>query len=329
MLLLLSISAFALMLLIPAIPALFEIFRPKDDVQLHISELYERNPRWFGTALRAMLAPFVAAAHGVAFSEEVKLRTNEEVVWAPDMVIEAEKRVRGISVGDRVRVGQGAGIRDAYALETLDVESGVVARTLTSDGVMRIGESVQILRWIDANGEVTVGADSNLGVSASCGSRFTMANQVEFERVWGSPVATRTAAVEPFAFDKKENKKHQKLIRIGQAQVEPGKPMILYGAVRIERDTHIPSHIKVHGPLDVEPGVRIDGNVIVRGDVTLAADVDVSGHVFAEGTVRLGPRSRVGRSGGVKTVYAGGHVLIANDVEIQGWLVADAGGNTL
>jgi len=329
MLLLLSISAFALMLLIPAIPTLLEIFRPKDDVQLHISEGYERDARWFGTALRAMLAPFVAAAHGAAFSEEVKLRTNEEVKWAPDFVIEAEKRVRGISVGDRVRVGQGAGIRDAYALESLDVESGVVARTLTSDGVMHIGESVQILRWIDANGEVTVGADSNLGVSASGGSRFTMGDHVEFERVWGSPVATQTAAEEPFTFEKHENKRRLESVQIGQTHVDAGKSMILYGAVRIETNTHIPSHIKVHGPLYIEPGVRIDGNVIVRGDVTLASDVDVSGHVFAEGVVRLGPRSRVGRRGGVKTVYAGGHMQIANDVEVQGWIVADAGGKTL
>jgi predicted acyltransferase (DUF342 family) len=276
-----------------------------------------------------MLAPFVAAAHGASFREEVKLRTNEEVNWAPDLVIEAEKRVRGISVGDRVRVGQDAGIRDAYALETLDVENGVVARTLTSDGPLRIGKSVQILRWIDANGEITVGADSNLGVSASGGSRLTLADRVEFERVWGSPVATRTAVTEPFRFAERENKRRQKVLRIGQAQVEAGRPLIVYGAALIERDTQIPTDLKVHGSLDIEPGVRINGNVIVRGDVTLASDVTVAGHVFAEGTVRLGPRSRVGRSGGVKTVYAGGHMLIANDVEVEGWLVADIGGHTL
>jgi acyl-[acyl carrier protein]--UDP-N-acetylglucosamine O-acyltransferase len=194
---------------------------------------------------------------------------------------------------------------------------------------MNIGESVQILRWVDANGEVTVGSDTNLGVSASGGSRFTMADNVEFERVWGSPVTTRTAAAKPFTFAERESTKRQHSVHIGQKQVDGGNPLILYGAVRIERDTQIASHVKVHGSLDIEPGVRIGGNVIVRGNVTLAADVSVSGHVFAEGEVRLGPRSRVGRRGGVKTVYAGGHMLIANDVEVEGWIVADAGGHTL
>jgi predicted acyltransferase (DUF342 family) len=329
-LLLLSILAFALILIIPAIPTLLEVYRPKDDVQLHISEHYVRDPRWFGTALRKMLAPFVAAAHGDAsFQEDVKLRTDEEVYWAPDMTVEADKRMRGISVGERVRVGRGAGIRDAYALESLDVEREVTARTLTSDGVMHIGESVNILRWIDANGEITVGADSNLGVSASGGSRLTLGERVEFERVWGSPVATRTAATDPFEFAKRKNERRKKTILIGQAEVDAGASMIHYGPVRVTRDTHIPSHIKVHGPLEIEPGVRIGGNVIVRGDLTLASDVAVSGHLFAEGDVRIGPRSRVGRSGGVKTVYAGRRLLIANDVEIEGWVVADSGGNTV
>lgn len=328
MLLLVSVLAFALMLMLPAIPTLLEVFRPKDDVRLHIAEHYVRDPRWFGTALRKMLASFVAAAHGdTSFREDVKLRTDEEVYWAPDTMIEPEKRMRGISVGERVRVGHGAGIRDAYALETLDVEHGVVARTLTSDGAMHIGESVQILRWIDADGEITVGADTNLGVSASGGNRLTLGDRVEFERVWGAPVATRTASSAPFEFDESEQQK--KPIQIRQTDVDAGKSMILYGAVRIARDTRIPSHVKVHGRLEIEPGVRIGGNVIVRGDVTLASDVHVGGHVFAEGNVRLGPHSRVGRSGGVKTVYAGRRIEIADDVEVEGWLVADAGGNTL
>ncbi len=170
-----------------------------------------------------MLAPFVAAAHGdTSFREDVKLRTDEEVHWAPDLTIEARKRMRGISVGERVRVGQGAGIRDAYALESLDVERQVVARTLTSDGAMHIGESVQILRWIDANGEITVGADSNLGVSASGGSRLTLGDRVEFERVWGSPVATRTAAAEPFEFAKRKNDHRKKSFESDKPQVDAG-----------------------------------------------------------------------------------------------------------
>jgi len=325
MLLLASIGLFFLVLLAPAIPTILEIVWPKDDVRLRISEQYVRDPRWFGNSFRAMLAPFVAAARGGgSYREDVKLRTDEETHWAPDLTIAPRERLRGITVGERVRVGEGAGIRDAYALESLDVEPHVVARTLTSDGHLHIGDSVTILRWIDAHGDVTVGADTNLAVSASCGGRLTLGDRVRFERVWGMPMASRTAAAEPFSFVKGKEPVH-----IGQVDVDAATPLILFGSARISRDTHIPSHVKVHGSLEIEPGVRIGGNVIVRGDVTFAADVGVRGHVFAEGDVRLGPGSRIGRSGGVKTVYAGGHALIANDVEVEGWVIADSGGQTL
>jgi predicted acyltransferase (DUF342 family) len=85
----------------------------------------------------------------------------------------------------------------------------------------------------------------------------------------------------------------------------------------------------VPGSIASEPGVRIGGNVISRGDVTLAEDVTIGGHIFAEGDVRLGPRSRISRQGVSKTVYGTGNVLIANDVEIFGWVVSENGGHTL
>jgi cytoskeletal protein CcmA (bactofilin family) len=324
MLLLLSLLLFGLMLAIPAIPAIREVVRPRDEGRLRIPERYVRDPRWFGRSYREKLAPFVAAAHGdVPYDADVRLRTDEETRWAPDMTIPPRERLRGIAVGERIRVGDGAGIRDAYALESLAVGRDVVARTLTSDGTLSIGESVTILRWVDADGEITVAPGADLGVSASGGSRVTLADRVRFERVWGAPVASRTATTAPFALSDPTRAKH-----IGQADVATDAPLIVYAPVRIAGGTRISGHVKVHGPLAIEAGVRVAGNVIVRGDVTFASDVTVDGHVFSEGDVRLGPGCRVGRAGGTKTVYAAGRILIANDVEVEGWIVAEDGGQT-
>ncbi len=324
MLLLFSIAAFFVVLAIPALMSVREVVRPRDDLRLHIAEQYVRDPRWFGRAFRTMLAPFVAAARGgAALQENVKFRTDEETRWSPDLAIAPRERVRGIAVGERVRVGEGAGIRDAYALESLDVEPHVVARTLTSDGVLHVGDDVTVLRWLDADGDVTVGSGVNLGVSASGGSRFTLGGGVRFERVWGLPVVSNAGTAEPFVLTEVK-----KSLLLDQAHVDAGEALILYGPVRIARDTLIASHLKVHGSLDVEPGVRIDGNLIVRGNVTFASDVRVSGHVFAEGDIRLGPGSRVGRSGAFKTVYADGTLVMAQDVEVEGWVVAENGGRT-
>jgi hypothetical protein len=322
--LLVSLVLFLLVLSLPAIPSMFEVRKPKDDGRLHIMEQYVRDPRWFGRSFRHKLAPFVSEARGNSYGRaELRMRTDEEVRWSPDLEIPALERLRGIGVGERVVVGHGAGIRDAYALERLDVQDDVVARTLTSDATMHIGRAVQILRWIDADGDIEIDSDSDLGLSASGGARVTLGERVHFERVWGAPVASHTSHREPFELDR-----HKATILDTEA-MGGKRSIVVYGPVHVKAGTNIPEHLKVHGPVSIEPGVTIGGNLISRGDVTLAEGVTIGGHIFAEGNIRLGPRSRVSRDGVAKTVYGTGKVLIANDVEVYGWVVSEDGGNTL
>jgi cytoskeletal protein CcmA (bactofilin family) len=315
---------FVLVLALPTIPSLFEVNRPKDDGRLHITEQYVRDPRFFGTSFRAKLKPFVDEARTAGYGRAaLQMRTEEDVRWAPDLAIPPDERLRGIGVGDRVTVGHGAGIRDAYAIEHLDVEYGVVARTLTSDKTMHIGTGVQVLRWIDSDGDVTVDADADLGLSASGGTRMQLGDRVKFERVWGAPVSSHTESTAPFALDDTKDNV------VDAEMTKESKPVIVYGKTRIAAGTTLGSHIKVHGDLQIEPGVHIAGNIIARGDVTIASNVTVAGHVFSEGDVRLGPGTRVSRPGVFKTVYATGQVLLADNVEVYGWIVSENGGETL
>jgi acyl-[acyl carrier protein]--UDP-N-acetylglucosamine O-acyltransferase len=323
--LLVSLLLFVLILALPAVPSMFEVHKPKDDGRLHIMEQYVRDPRFFGRSFRHKLAPFVTEARGNSYGRaELQMRTDEQVRWSPDLKIPALERLRGIGVGERVVVGHGAGIRDAYALEHLDVEHDVVARTLTSDATMHIGSTVQVLRWIDADGDIDVDSDSDLGLSASGGARVTLGERVRFERVWGAPVASHTSHREPFKLHQAAKETVVDADKIGNHH-----SLVLYGPVRVAAGTTIPAHLKVHGPVVIEPGVHIGGNLISRGDVTLAEEVTIGGHIFAEGDIRLGPRSRVSRETVAKTVYATGAVLIANDVEVFGWVVSENGGHTL
>jgi predicted acyltransferase (DUF342 family) len=321
--LLLSLALFVVLLALPTLPSIFEIAWPKDDRRLPIAELYVRDARWFGRTFRAKLKPFISASQGSADTHaELHMRTDEDVHWATDLHIPASERLWGIGVGQRITVGHGAGIRDAYALEDLRVEHDVVARTLTSDNTLCIGPSTRILRWIDADGEIDVGAESDVGVSASSGSRVTLRERVRFERVWGSPVASVTATTSfPLGA--------RRVTVVDASTAREKGSVILYGPVRVARGTQLPMHLKVHGSIDIEEGVRVAGNIIARGDVTLASAVSVGGHIFAEGNVRLGPGTRISRTGLAKTVYATGRVLMAGDVEVFGWIVSEDGGETL
>ena len=324
LLVLLSFLLFALVLALPTIPSIFEVRNPKDDGRLHITEQYVRDPRFFGSSFRAKLKSFVDDARTSGYGRAaLQMRTEEDVRWAADLVIPPEDRVRGIGIGERVSVGHHAGIRDAYGLQHLDVQFGVVARTLTSDDTMHVGSDVQVLRWLDSEGDVTIDPDSDLGLSASGGARMQLADRVQFERVWGAPVSSRTDTNEPFEL----SDRHATIVNAETSR--DGKAVIVYGPTRVVAGTALASHLKVHGDLLVEDGVHIAGNVIARGDVTFASGVTVGGHVFSEGDIRLGPRTRVSRPGVSKTVYGTGNVMLADDVEVFGWIVSENGGSTL
>jgi len=320
-----SVALFVIVLTLPAIPGFFEIARPRDDGRLFIPERYVRDARWFGRTFREKLYSFVEAARRAGPSQgEMHMRMQEDVRWAPDLRIPPAERQRGIGVGNTVTVGHGAGIRDVYGLERLVVERDVVARTLTSDGTMAVAESVRILRWIDADGELTVGDGTDLGVSAAGGARVVLGRRVRFERVWGSPIAS--GAGEHVAFPRRSPGRSETIV--DSSSTRDGGPIIVNRPARVSAGTHISGHLKVHGALHIEPGVHVEGNVIARGDITLAEGATIAGHVFAEGDVLLGPGTRVARAGVAKTVYGTGKVLVASDVEVFGWVIAESGGRT-
>jgi hypothetical protein len=320
MLLLLSGVLFALLLVLPAVPAWLH----PPDAGDGTAEAYMRDPRWFGAAFRSRLRQFVdqARTHGYGRAA-LQMRTEEDVRWSPNLLIPAGQRQRGIGVGERVTVGTGAGIRDAYALEDLDVEHDVVARTLTSDRTLHIGADVHVLRWVDAEGPIDVAAGADLGVSASGGSRVTLGDQVQFERIWGAPIRSHTGVRTPFTLSDAPG-----VLIIANAPPGDG-PIIVHGAAHVAAGTALPSDLKVNGELGIASGARIGGNVIVRGNVTIAEDVAIDGHVLCDGDVRLGPRTRVARPGRFKSVYASGAVIIADDVEVYGLIAAETGGYTL
>jgi predicted acyltransferase (DUF342 family) len=147
---------------------------------------------------------------------------------------------------------------------------------------------------------------------------------VTFERVWGSPVATVAGAMTLLELDATPGAR-----QLGPGAAPDAEPLVVFGPLRIAAGTNIPGAVKVHGALTVEPGVRIAGTVIARGDITFAADVVVGGHVFSEANVHVGPRCRIGVSGGIKTLYAAGSLSLAGDVEVTGWVVAENRGRTL
>jgi NDP-sugar pyrophosphorylase family protein len=314
----LNVLGFALLLALPAIPSMFELLRPQDDGKLAIANGYVRDPRFFGASFRRMLAPFLERADDdKRFATETVWRDTESIRFAPHLLIEDDERVRGVLIGDDVRIGDGAGIRDAFGREHVAIADGAVVRTAASDGTLTIGAGVRVLRWIDAEGDIVVGEGSVLGASASSAAGLELNSGVRFERAWGRPVRafTNRTIVPP----EPPSAKHRLTASVLREDVIEQCPIVL------EQGARVNGSLKVYGDAYLEAGVHVRGHLIAQGSVYLGPDARVDGNIFAEGDVILDTGAHVG-AGGYKTVYCTGIATLADGVTVDGWIVAEGGG---
>jgi predicted acyltransferase (DUF342 family) len=315
----LEILAFALMLVLPAIPSMFELRNPQDDGKLAIADGYVRDPRFFGTSFRRMLAPFLErAGDDMKFSTQTVWRDTEPIRFAPHLRVEDRERVRGVVIGDDVRIGDRAGIRDAFGREHVAIADGAVLRTAASDGTLTIGSDVRVLRWIDSEGDCTVGEDSVLGASASSAARLELNSGVRFERAWGRPVS----AITHHAIDVPQRPDAKRSVEASALHED----IVEHGSIVLTTGASVNGSMKVYGDAFLEADVHVRGHLIAQGNVYLGPDARVDGNIFAEGDVIFDEGAHVG-AGGYKTVYCTGVAVLGNRANVDGWIVAEKGGS--
>jgi len=315
----LEILAFALLLVLPAIPSMFELRNPQDDGKLAIADGYVRDPRFFGTSFRRMLAPFLQRAGDDAkFSTQTVWRDTEPVRFAPHLRVDDGERVRGVLIGDDVRIGDRAGIRDAFGRNHVAVADGAIVRTAASDGTLTVGSDVRVLRWVDAEGDCVVGERTVLGASASSAGLLELNAGVRFERVWGRPVLASTP--NPIALPERPDAKRS----IEESAVH--EDVVEHRSIVFAAGARVNGSMKVYGDAFLEADVHVHGHLIAQGDIYLGPGVRIDGNVFAEGDVIFDDGAHVGNRG-YKTVYCTGVAVLGNGANVDGWIVAEGGGS--
>ncbi len=309
----LSIVVFLIVLAIPALPAIFELRKPRDAERLGVYEAYKREPRYFGQSFRRKLAPAIArVAGGLTASVPVALADIASVEVMPALDLEAHAKRNGVVVAERVTLGEGAAVGDCFARNSLVTGPEVRARTLASDGTLVLGDRSSVERWLDADGDIVIGDGCSLGQSASTDGALSLGAGSHFERVWGRPVRTNGAALA--VVTDAGTRIEGDLVKSGNLVVQPGM--------------EVTGTVKAGGDIRLEPGVRVGGNVIARGRIVAGGPCEVAGNVFAEGPIELGCGTIVGRADSFKTVYSARRITLGPGVTVHGWIISEEPGVT-
>jgi len=324
----LLLTLFGAAVLVPFMPGIKELRRPRDNASLPIDSDYVRNPRQFAIALRRLLMEQALQAPGAAAA---RLPNGERVATRRDLRVRADETVKGIvGVSRDLDAAAGASIQEAWVWGDATLGARVRIRGLACDGRLVLGPDCKVGRWIDCEHDVDVGTGCDLGTSATAVGTLSVASGSTFRRLWGQPVRTLgTPSTESDA--EAQVTVGEDVIWAADGLSVPGgrvfgSGIVAHGPVRIGSGAIVRGPVKAEGDLVIGDGARIEGNVICRGSVRIGSGARVDGNVFAERDVSVGSGASIGRHGAFKTIYAARTVVLGPGVTVHGWIVADRGG---
>lgn len=345
------LTGFALLICLPFLPGLAEVYWPRDRYPLPIDTQYTKDPRYLGKSARRVFAAALEKAPEGDGPHLLWMSREEQVVISGPREIPDETAFDHVLyVGGDLATGRRCHlVKEVYATGDTGIGGENTLRTLAVDGDLTLGEGSRIARWVDAEGDLAAGESCDLGHSASCGGRLSLANAVTFRRLYGETVATPggeevvedprlTAGPEGDALEREYPGRINDIrdlvdYRTGNLEIPDGQgaagPLVVRGDLVCGKGASIRGPLRVHGKVLIGAGAVIDGDVFAEGSVTVGRDAVVTGNVFSQNHVDVRAWACLGRPGAVKTVVGKRSITLAEGVRLHGYALTDGRGKVL
>jgi predicted acyltransferase (DUF342 family) len=335
----LAVAAVCLgLILLPFLPGLREIRKPKDDEPLRIDMNRTKDPRYFGRSFRALLKEAREGREREYGIGPLTLSRLEEAETAPSLSVAAGAKVARLLIIDgNFTAGAGSSFeKEIYAGGKSVVGEKAAFRALAGDGEVTLGREVKVLRWVDALGDLDAGSGCDLGLSATGERGLTLGPGCRFRRLYGHPVRTAT----PDASQKSTlAAKGSPGPELGDTAwiVDPTR-MIIPRAADVSETLIVKTRLVVNaravlrgdvkGYRDIALGeeVTVLGNIFAEGDIEVGPLARVVGNVFSQSRVRLGEGARIGGPGAEKSVVGKKGIALGRGVEVYGSLSTEGDG---
>jgi predicted acyltransferase (DUF342 family) len=332
---------FTLLLLLPFIPGIFELIKKEDSEPLFISMDYTRNPRYFGKSFKMLLG---RATSGLDLSpgfKDIKLSKNETMEIAQSLDIPLEKEINHLLyvIGDLCSESHVRFDKEVYVTGNATIGPNNTFQALYSEGDVKVSEGTQFQRWLDADGNISVGVNCDLGISISSGNKIYLSNGCVFRRLYGMPVLTGYNQVADFQYpaekllSKESPLPDESFIRKDDNTVPTGtiinNNIVFTGDVRVGSRTIISGTIKSYGNIYLENDVIIYGNIFADGDIFIGRNAGIGGHLFSQGSIFISEHTLISRPDKIKSIIAKKEIKIEQNVNIYGFVATEGHGSIL
>jgi predicted acyltransferase (DUF342 family) len=330
-----------LLFLLPFLPGVIELIRKEDAKPLFVSMDYIRNPRYFGKSFKRLIHRATAGFTMSPGMREVQLSKPERVELAHSFKISGNREISHMLyvIGTLVSDSNVQFNKEVYTTDNTIIGPNNIVQALAGDVDVTVSEGVEFRRWLDAEGDIDIGANCNLGISASSGNKLSLGENCIFRRLFAMPIVTGHNDVTVDHSSEWSAPSDELLpsglsfIHKNDSLVPPGTTInnnvVFLQDVLIGQESIIKGHIKGYGKIVIEPNVTIDGNVFADGDIFVGQDVRIRGHLFSQMSIHISRQTMISLPDKIKSVIGKKSISIEKDVTIYGYVATEGDGKTV
>ena len=282
---------------IPFIPALLELFRPKDAFPLNAVGQDSGMLTYFATSFTARMTSegLLGTSVPPRLSDGSVVRVHNAMTpLAPTRAPITDVVV----LMDDTPIADGTNVAtECLARRTFHGGANCSFRAILGQRDVRLGAGSTVLRWVHANGRLEAATGSNLMGRATSDREILLETGVQFDRL-DAP-----------------------MVRVGGGGTleTPIMPLSAYAPFTPENAIALGSgYWRVRGNLVIPPDTSLAGSIIVIGNVVVSEGARVEGSIKAHGTMHV-------RTGAVVmgSLSARGRIVIEDGARLSGPVISE------
>lgn len=257
----------------PFVPALMELWKPKDNTPLKIDADYTINPFENGDRLHKLIQSCVYGENNDNNSSEIKDIQKNIIVYNGNVRSFQEER----------------SFLPVYVTGSIDTDGKNTFEILLCEKEVHFHDNISIKNWIDCRGNcMYFGKSCQLGYSCICKGKMYIKENSTFETLYANTI---------FFGDKPD-------------ETDPLIETVIKNDIIQKNDVKVKEHCMVIGCIKsyrrviLYPNSVIQGDVFAEGDIIVGENCVVQGSLFSQGHISVGINSVIGIKDHVRSVVA-------------------------
>lgn len=332
-----SITAFVIMLMFPILYSLF-FLRRSDGKVLEIEQSKIKDPRYFVKSFTALFDQKWSNYDG---SGNIFLSREENILEA-DGLTEYPSVCHSVVYAENLEFRPQAGIRfekEVYARQNVHLYGVETIRAICSKKNLVLGSGTQVLRWVDAEGTLTAFDGCDLGISASSTTKILIGINCRFRRLYAPTILfgqvhgeeslindhSQNIDLELIALNRFRNIKYVNDDLADAAGALTGSIITIHD-ITVLNNLTVKGHIRSHKSIRLCDHAAVYGNLFAEEDIYLGQNARVYGSVFTQGSLYAERGVSIGQHGKTKSVIARGRIVFDKNCCVYGYVSSETGG---